>query len=644
MTAIFAKLRVLMSAALFALLLSGVNAYCASADDLRKFEMEAYEFATELLHNHTFDISNVPAADSLYEESVKKGSTLGKLYALRVKYYALVGNGDIDGFMAAVDEFIAISEAAEFYDEYFDAVNAKIQYYLGREEYGKCMELASDMLNAAEKAHSDLGQYESNLLLGQIYKYRENYLVARQYLDRALEYVEPTDSIPHTLIYREIAECETSMTNYDVALEYARKACDWANYDTYRYFSEWTLLNTVFCSHNMPLFRQLYGKSILRDDGGEGIVGEKLVKAVKVMELTSLGRFDEALALCRELEEASDLGGLPVLVYYYQGDYRNAYETLRNTSRRSEQRIAGIHQEELAQMDAKLGNAQLRYEAEMEKGRHRTTMLMVLIAIFVVLMLIAAIWIWQRDRQTKQLIKLQAQTQAALENAEKANAMKVHFIQNMNHEIRTPLNAIYGLTQLLGMDVELDAQSKAAYTEEMGKQTTTLTRMLDDIVTLSNLDSGSVEFKYADVSVPLLLSEVIGASPEKPSEAVKVKVVSDNIHVFTDASKLRMAISMLFNNAVAYTQEGQITLSAELKDSQVSIVVEDSGSGVADDIADKVFDRFFKGDDFKPGTGLGLAVCKSTVNALGGEVHLDRSFRTGARFVVTLPVAPAAKA
>ena len=99
---------------------------------------------------------------------------------------------------------------------------------------------------------------------------------------------------------------------------------------------------------------------------------------------------------------------------------------------------------------------------------------------------------------------------------------------------------------------------------------------------------------------------------------------------------LKRVINLLLDNANKYTKKGSITLKASANDEQIILTVEDTGSGIPADAAEHIFERFFKVDSFREGLGLGLPLCRTIINRLGGTVDLDNSYQQGARFVVKI--------
>lgn len=627
---------------------------------LKDFENEAYNIRTDLVHNHTYDEKNIAIADSLYAKSQKMKSEIGKLYALQIKYYALAGNNRAQEFEKTVNEFMDIALENKYYEEYFDAASAKTQFLMGQGEYTKCMFIARDMLNTAEDVHNVNGFYESNMLLGQIYKFRSAWLIAENYFKKSLDAVnqmEQQDSIPYCLLYRELSECNTGAGNHSKAIEYAIKAKQWANFEIYRIYCEWTYLAAIYSSNNLDYFRKEYAKSELQSKESFKMLTSEMRIQINVMALVSEGKYAEAKKKVMELENPSTMNSLLTNIYYYEGNYKAAYDCLQKLNSQTDSMEVALLQSELTEMDARLGNATLRYEAEEAKGHQRLIMALSAFIIFVFIITTLLISLYRRRKQNMklqeaylaiehknaQLLEANEATEKALTIAEQANAMRIRFIENMTHEIRTPLNAISGFTQVLtSTNIAPDSDEALEMRSIIVHNTNNLTQMLDNIIEISSFDSSTVGINISSVAVQDIIENAIQATPQIGSkDAVKVTITPSDACssvLNTDVKLASKALSLLLSNALKFTKEGSITITAEKTENDTRLAVTDTGTGVADENAEKIFDRFYKVDEFVPGAGLGLPLCRAIVTALGGSVALDTTYRDGGcRFVITLP-------
>lgn len=230
------------------------------------------------------------------------------------------------------------------------------------------------------------------------------------------------------------------------------------------------------------------------------------------------------------------------------------------------------------------------------------------------------------------------QLKDALGKAEQANRLKSQFIANMNHEIRTPLNSIVGFSQLLvGAKSE---EEQEEYSRLIEHNNTLLLILFDDILNLSMLDSGNMVFHYRQVDFPGLFRELTVLMSKKVVNP-NVKFISENplkeLTIRTDRTRLTQIITNLITNAVKFTRQGYIKMGYTCKDDGLEIYVEDTGLGIKEENLSKIFNRFEKLNNFAQGTGLGLPICKSIAEQMGGRIWVESQYGKGSVFHVWLP-------
>ena len=176
---------------------------------------------------------------------------------------------------------------------------------------------------------------------------------------------------------------------------------------------------------------------------------------------------------------------------------------------------------------------------------------------------------------------------------------------------------------------------------EIDGHTKQLTQLINNVILLSNYDSGGVELNQGDWDCNLLMDMAFSATPMAQDTKLHMERINrlpEGTTLHTDGAKLQQALTCLIDNALKFTSEGEVRLICEpaAKEGKVRIVVEDTGRGVPAGKEEEIFERFKKLDEFIPGTGLGLSMCRLIVERLGGKVSLDPAYTQGARFVITL--------
>lgn len=230
------------------------------------------------------------------------------------------------------------------------------------------------------------------------------------------------------------------------------------------------------------------------------------------------------------------------------------------------------------------------------------------------------------------------QLRDALDKAELADKLKSQFIANMSHEIRTPLNSIVGFSQLVLGATNKEEQEE--YNRIINFNNKLLLTLFDDILNLSMLDSGNMIFKYVKLDFPSLFRDLAILMDEKVNKP-EVKFICENpleeLPVKTDTVRLTQIITNLITNAVKFTNKGYIKMGYACKDGGLDIYVADTGMGIEEKNLKRIFNRFEKLNNFIQGTGLGLPICKSIAEEMGGKIWVESEYGKGSVFHVWLP-------
>ena len=223
--------------------------------------------------------------------------------------------------------------------------------------------------------------------------------------------------------------------------------------------------------------------------------------------------------------------------------------------------------------------------------------------------------------------------------AEESDRLKTAFLANMSHEIRTPLNAIVGFTAVLP-DVQ-EAEERSNLLNLIHENTQKLLRIVDDVVSISKIESGQEEAVMTSFDLVQVLSVVVDQyMPNvKPGVVMSTDFASPTQLVTTDLNRLQEIMRHLISNATKFTDQGAIVVgfSAPQND-RIKMWVTDTGKGIAPEHHKRIFERFFKVDEFIPGAGLGLSTCEVMAYSLGGSVKVESALGQGATFTVEIPI------
>lgn len=238
--------------------------------------------------------------------------------------------------------------------------------------------------------------------------------------------------------------------------------------------------------------------------------------------------------------------------------------------------------------------------------------------------------------------KVQKELELAKLTAEAVGDRKSAFLANMSHEIRTPLNAIVGFAGLLATAAE---EERNSYVEIIKGNTNMLLQLVNDILDMSKIEAGTLEFIYSDVDVNQIMRELEGVFRlrlEEADSSVRIifKPTLPVCFIHTEKNRVAQVLSNFLSNAFKYTSVGSITLGYEVKEGEIYFFVTDTGTGIAADKVDQVFERFMKLDARRQGTGLGLSISQTIVKKLNGEIGVFSELDKGSTFWFTLPVKP----
>ena len=231
----------------------------------------------------------------------------------------------------------------------------------------------------------------------------------------------------------------------------------------------------------------------------------------------------------------------------------------------------------------------------------------------------------------------------AKEKAETSDRLKSAFLANMSHEIRTPLNAIVGFSRIIAEST--DEEERLGYYEIVESNNERLLQLINEILDLSKIESGIVEFTITPVRLHPLCKEIHDAHIFRCPEGVELiyEPSDENIVIDGDKNRIFQVISNLIGNAFKFTTTGHISYGYRREGKYVAFHVTDTGMGIAPDKVDRVFERFVKVNNFAQGTGLGLSICKTIIERLGGNISVTSEVGKGTTFTFVLPLESTSK-
>lgn len=255
----------------------------------------------------------------------------------------------------------------------------------------------------------------------------------------------------------------------------------------------------------------------------------------------------------------------------------------------------------------------------------------------------------------EEMMETNRQLMAANERAQESSKMKSNFIKQISHEIRTPLNILSGFTQIITTPgLQLSDEEKDKINQDIVDNTNRITSLINKMLELSDASSQAVIDRTDNVLAVQIAAQATDASEIANAKHLKFDLqVGDAegaVTITTNEQAATRALTMLLDNARKFTrpaeaknekqtEQQQVTLTLKKTESIIEFIVEDTGIGVPINEAEHIFDEFVQLDEYYEGTGIGLTVARSLARRLGGDVVLDTTYTSGARFIMTLPLA-----
>ena len=475
----------------------------------------------------------------------------------------------------------------------------------------------------------DKEMYMAYNMLGHLNRYCGNKAAARRNFKYVIEQMEKYgyyESMPP--IYMNLVNVEME-ENPEYARELLEKALEISKkYSPERVFDiETRKTLTYFNSGDIEKFLEgyeAYRKGV--EEGQSSVHG----RSIEVYYLACTGKIDEAIALAKK-ELGEDSFSAITMIYETAGQWKEAYESLRKETAEKDSANNVVLINSMAGVREQL----TLHDVERKAAHNRTIAFSIGILLLGLLVAALSYIILSRRRHMKQLKK-------AYDHALESDRMKTAFIKNVSHEVRTPLNIISGFAQVISNpDLASGIEDRQKIADMMQKNARIITSLIDEMLELSNSETAKDVVKEDQVELNKVLRDLLQENKNLASKETVLRFESslnEDYVITTNKMMLKRIVSSLVDNAIKNTSKGAVTLKVAADKDNLTLIVEDTGKGIPANEAEHIFERFFKIDSFKEGLGLGLPLCRSMTERLGGTVRLDTEYKTGARFIVTLPL------
>ncbi len=505
----------------------------------------------------------------------------------------------------------------------------EIVFQLNRQKIYEAYILGRDLSMELREKKLDKEMYMAYNMLGHLNRYCGNKAAARRNFKYVIEQMEKYgyyESMPP--IYMNLVNVEME-ENPEYARELLEKALEISKkYSPERVFDiETRKTLTYFNSGDIEKFLEgyeAYRKGV--EEGQSSVHG----RSIEVYYLACTGKIDEAIALAKK-ELGKDSYSAITMIYETAGQWKEAYESLRKETAEKDSANNVVLINSMAGVREQL----TLHDVERKAAHNRTIAFSIGILLLGLLVAALSYIILSRRRHMKQLKK-------AYDHALESDRMKTAFIKNVSHEVRTPLNIISGFAQVISNpDLASGIEDRQKIADMMQKNARIITSLIDEMLELSNSETAKDVVKEDQVELNKVLRDLLQENKNLASKETVLRFESslnEDYVITTNKMMLKRIVSSLVDNAIKNTSKGAVTLKVAADKDNLTLMVEDTGKGIPANEAEHIFERFFKIDSFKEGLGLGLPLCRSMTERLGGTVRLDTEYKTGARFIVTLPL------
>ena len=562
-----------------------------------------------------------------------------QLEKLHVEMLKLISTTDNDKFQEVTEQLKSESQKQGDERLFYTAWGNQSVYEATHQNY----ERAADIVNRIETYAEDQNSYWGNYIVlhtkAMNALQKQDYNTAEDLFTKAVDFRHkyfPGESAGDDL--QELMKIANHRKDQKAGLKFARQILAEPNVaPIHKGRALFRLSQFAFNKDNKVLFDSIYNVLMaLKKSDGIGTIEP----VVEVNYHIINGNYNEALRLCQNLNPESRAERMAV-IYHKMGDDRKAYEYMSQFKKINDSIVLVSHGNVVASCYVQMNNERMKLEQKILEEENANLKRIIVFVLVLAGVLILGLILLQHHRRIKYLEKENAQLHKARQEAEKAFDMKNEFITRITDSLRAPLNPIEGFSDILGAkDFELDSDERQELSKHIKNSSNHIIKLIDELSELSLYESKkSLPVNYT-LSPNHLCRSMVDYMRPRCKEGVRMffeSDLSDDFAVATNQEAVEKLLKHLLDNAIQYTDQGVITVSCTEYGDMIRTSITDTGTGIAPERRDQIFETFHELGTKMKLNGLGLPICQAIVKLLGGKIWLDESYTDGSRFVFELP-------
>lgn len=628
------------------LFLIGASSVHAQTETYKNVDSTLYAYY-RWCNNHIRDSVVLLKADTLFRLAGEKNDIRMQAVSQSLKADHYYFNNNLDSLKAWIPRVQAFALNNNQPTYFYFPWSRLILYYTKHGQYTLAQYELEHYLAQAEKDAYKPAMAEAYKQLGHIYRTRGLKSLAADYYGKAIDFIEKNElnkfSLP--ILYSELAAVLTEERRFEEAAAAIEKGKACLTLPEYI----WSLkLKEMAIDAHTGKIRE--AKRLLEEirGGHNGFLSKISLLENKIILYKKSNEPLRALTAIGALQKEFEEEGFNESYYYYLfadkarvyaglGNYEAATKNLMRYAELYEQRVSDDNEKTLGEFATLLDVSRLdqeKAELQQQAQEERLQRTQLMLTALGVILLLAAAFIVVLTRMNRRLAH-------AKKAADASNRMKSIFIRNITHEINTPLNSIVGFAELAAS--EPDAGERQSYIHIIQENSGYLQKLVDDVLYIADLESSDAPPVKVPTDIDACCRECIRSITEENPQigaTIRFAPAAGETSANTSCWLLSKALTELLRNAVRFSNGKEVTLAYAVNKEErtATFTVTDKGPGIPAQEAEHIFERFVKLDTFTQGMGLGLAVCRLILSALGGTVRLDTSYTQGARFELTLPL------